>query len=285
MILLTGIVTLDIVSHVDHYPREDEELRALQMQRQTGGNAANTARVLAQLGHRPGLLANIATDSDGDWLAAGLQANGIDIRYSPRLRGHTPTSCITINRQNGSRTIVHFRDLPELAADVLHDVPLDEYVWFHFEGRNIAATREMLNRVRAFRVDQPVSLEIEKDRPGIDSLFELADILLFSASFLAARGLAEAAQLFSMIRPLAPEAILICSRGEAGAWAQSADGEIIHAPATIPASVVDTLGAGDTFNAGLIHALQDGQLLVDALAYACRLAGRKVGQAGFSNLA
>jgi ketohexokinase len=46
--------------------------------------------------------------------------------------------------------------------------------------------------------------------------------------------------------------------------------------------VVDTLGAGDVFNAGLVHALATGQLLEEALQYAVKMAGRKVAQRGLS---
>lgn len=284
-ILLSGIATLDIVSQVDHYPREDEEMRALQMERLVGGNAANTARVLAGLGHEPELLCNLATDQDGEWLAGQLQKEGLSLRHAPRLAGHTPTSCIILNRQNGSRTIVHYRDLPELSAEALRTIPLAGYDWLHFEGRNLKVTRACLQQIRDSGLMQPVSVEIEKDRPGIDCLFGLADVLLFSGSYLVSRGFAEAGELFAAIRPLAPGALLVCSRGEAGAWAQTADGAVLHAPAVVPDRIVDTRGAGDTFNAGLIHGLLEGPDLNLALQQACRLAGRKVGQYGFANLA
>jgi ketohexokinase len=58
-------------------------------------------------------------------------------------------------------------------------------------------------------------------------------------------------------------------------------GEVFHAPA-LSVKVVDTLGAGDVFNAGLVHALATGQLLEEALQYAVKMAGRKVAQRGLS---
>ena len=72
--------------------------------------------------------------------------------------------------------------------------------------------------------------------------------------------------------------------GDQGAWAIEADGTLHHAPAVPPPAVVDTLGAGDTFNAGMIGALAAGRPLRESLAAACRLAGRKVGQVGFAGL-
>lgn len=48
----------------------------------------------------------------------------------------------------------------------------------------------------------------------------------------------------------------------------------------MPPRVVDTVGAGDVFNAGMVHALAMGADTPRALEIATRLAGRKVDQTG-----
>lgn len=60
--------------------------------------------------------------------------------------------------------------------------------------------------------------------------------------------------------------------------------QVYECPATPPARLVDTLGAGDTFNAGLIHSLSEGKSLETALQFACNIAGAKCGMAGFEQL-
>ena len=47
---------------------------------------------------------------------------------------------------------------------------------------------------------------------------------------------------------------------------------------------MDTLGAGDTFNAGIIHCLSRGTHISEALQYACKLAGTKCGLIGYDGL-
>ncbi|XP_033110695.1 ketohexokinase-like [Anneissia japonica] len=80
-------------------------------------------------------------------------------------------------------------------------------------------------------------------------------------------------------------AILICAWGDKGACGRDADGAIFHAPAFPPERVVDTLGAGDTFNAGVIWALNRGKQLSDALNIGCEIAGKKCGMYGFYGVA
>lgn len=284
-ILSVGIASLDIINHVDHYPGEDEELRALAQEHRRGGNAANSACVLSQFGHQVGLLCTLADDAAGAQIRRDLQAHAVltdpIVTLDP---GHTPTSCITLNRANGSRTIVHYRDLPELRAGDFPYPQIENYDWFHFEGRNIETSEQMLRRLSEQRVDQPISIEIEKPRPGIDRLYNYADILLFSRAFALQQGYTCADDLFDALRQQGTSALLVCSWGEQGARACDRHGNRYHQPAFVPEQVIDTLGAGDTFNAGLIHALLEGRSLETALTVACELAGRKVGQTGFAHL-
>uniref|UniRef100_A0A8C5NNI7 Carbohydrate kinase PfkB domain-containing protein n=2 Tax=Junco hyemalis TaxID=40217 RepID=A0A8C5NNI7_JUNHY len=55
-----------------------------------------------------------------------------------------------------------------------------------------------------------------------------------------------------------PGATLICAWAEEGADALGPDGQLVHSDAFPPETLVDTLGAGDTFNAAVIFALAEG---------------------------
>lgn len=285
LFLLTGIATLDIVNTVDHYPAEDEELRATAQRLAPGGNALNSARALAARGHRVELLAQLADDPGAALIRETLQAEGVGHRHCPSAGGVTPTSYVTLNAANGSRTIVHYRDLPELRAAHFKAVAVEQFDWLHFEGRNPGETLKMLKHARRLLRDQPISVEIEKPRPGLEALLPMADVLIFSRAYAVSAGYASAPELLAAMRPRAPRAALICAWGTDGAWALPAGAhDAVHAPAET-AQAVDTLGAGDAFNAGLIAALATGATLPEALHAAAGLAARKVGGHGFAHLA
>lgn len=158
--LFAGIACLDVVIPVDKYPVEDSKMRtAGGVQRQSGGNASNSAVIAAQLqralcalGTGAGAAAASAssssaastsapyavcvlsnapdwrTCSDTAWVRQQLAAQGVEWLpglHSPPATAATalPVSYVLLNKANGSRTILHHRGIPELsAADLLAHV-------------------------------------------------------------------------------------------------------------------------------------------------------------------
>ncbi len=274
-VLAVGIATLDIVNRVSSYPREDAEVRALSQRRSRGGNATNTLVILSQLGHSAAWAGVLPVEADSDLVLADLALHNVDISAVARPpAGKLPTSYITLSADSGSRTIVHYRDLPEYGFADFDELELEGFDWIHFEGRNLAELKMMLEKAR--RLGIPCSLEVEKPRPGMEALFALPDVLLFSRAWVLARG-------FDSPVPFLREGIgkgpVFLAWGAGGAWCRSAGGEILHARA--PAvEVVDSIGAGDVFNAGVIDGLLQGLPPRDVLARAVKLASAKCAREG-----
>jgi ketohexokinase len=279
-ILAVGIATLDIINTVEAFPTEDAEVRALSQQQSRGGNATNTLSILSQLGHNCAWAGVLIDEPDSHTINNDLQKHKIDTTHCRTLsEGKMPTSYITLNQQSGSRTIVHHRDCPEFSFDDFNTIDLSNYDWLHFEGRNIAETVLMLEHCKHYFPDLPCSVEIEKPRTDISRLFALADVLLFSKHYAESQGFNNADDF---LNSLTLNVLASCAWGEQGAWLITQDKQLIHSPAFQPDTVVDTLGAGDTFNAGLIHSLIDQQSEQTALNFACQLAGHKCGQLGLN---
>ena len=279
-ILAVGIATLDIINSVEDYPQEDDEIRAVSQRICRGGNATNTLVVLSQLGHQCHWAGVLVDEPDTRHIEAELNRYRINCDAVMQLgQGKVPTSYITHNLRNGTRSIIHHRDLREYPFERFAQIDLAAFDWLHFEGRNIDDCAKMLKHARKTRPDLRISLEIEKERPGIEQLFGLADVLIFSRAFAQARGYAHAEVLLQALAPELPDATLICAWGEQGAWSMQR-GICCHSAAFPPEQVIDTLAAGDTFNAGIIHALVQDQPMAKTLQTACRLAGTKCGHLG-----
>ncbi len=280
-ILAVGIATIDIINPVEAYPGEDDEVRAISQRQTRGGNATNTLAVLSQLGHQCYWAGVLIDEPDAAVIQQDLNAFNIDFSSCSVFNsGKMPTSYITQSEITGSRTIVHHRDCPEFSFSDFKNIDFDTFDWIHFEGRNIDETLQMFQWLDQHYPDLPYSLEIEKPRPNIELLFNYPNFLMFSRHYTEAKGLSSASDL---LQSLPANLSASCAWGDHGAWAIS-NSTIIYSPAFPPVNVVDTLGAGDTFNAGLISALIAQKDLQQAIIEACQLAGRKCGQLGFTNL-
>ncbi|MGD9000765.1 MAG: PfkB family carbohydrate kinase [Granulosicoccaceae bacterium] len=283
-VLATGVATIDLVQVVDRYPREDEECRARDQYLWRGGNATNSLVVLSQFGHDCQWLGTLADDALSAVIRRDLDRYRIDYTACPvHPAAVTPTSHITLNQHNGSRTILHYRDLPELSL-AQTDIELAQIDWLHVEGRNVEVTRRMLQRVRERYPALRISLEIEKPRDAIESLLPYVDHVLFSRAWARAKGYDSAGDVLAAYAPSQASRIHVCAWGELGAWARHADGRVVHSPAWAPPRVLDTRAAGDVFNAAWIHACLAGEEIAPALQFACGLAGMKCGQLGLDGL-
>lgn len=285
-ILGIGNATLDIVLTVDGYPRENDEIRCTDRSIRRGGNAANTLVVLSQLGHACSWAGMLVDTAEGRFIRDDLELHGVDTAAS-RLAGSgsAPVSYILLNGRTGSRTIIHYRDLSEYSFTDFSSLELTSFDWLHFEGRNVEALRAMLCWSCERYPFIPRSLEIEKPRPGIEDLFGLAQVLLFSQTYAVSRGHTDPDGLLWSVHRQFPGADLFCTWGDRGAVSLDREGMFTNQPAHIPTRIVDTLGAGDTFNAGVIDGYLAQRDTVTILRQACVLAGEKCGRTGFDGLA
>ncbi|XP_004627474.1 ketohexokinase isoform X1 [Octodon degus] len=292
-ILCVGLVVLDVISVVDKYPEEDTDRRCLSQRWQRGGNASNSCTVLSLLGAPCAFMGSLAPGHVADFLVADFRQRGVDVSHvSWQSKGDTPCSCCIVNLSNGSRTIVLYdTNLPDVSAKDFEKVDLTRFKWIHIEGRNASEQVKMLQRVEQYNAKLPpeqqirLSVEIEKPREELYQLFGYGDVVFVSRDLARHLGFQSAAEalrgLYGRVRK---GATLICAWAEEGADALGPDGQLLHSDAFSPPRVVDTLGAGDTFNASVIFSLSRGNSMQEALRFGCQVAGKKCGLQGFDGI-
>ncbi|CAA9965374.1 ketohexokinase [Pyrenophora teres f. maculata] len=318
-IVCVGAVYIDTILTVPHFPIEDEKLRAKGLSRRRGGNTANSLEVLSQLQNQDPrtttetsgavalhLLAVLPDEHSASAKFICESIPGVNIAGVSLFRDgyeEAASSYIIQSQETQSRTIVSINQLPEMKFEEFKQrvetfassLATEEKVWVHFEGR----TPEVMYPCAKFLRDTfprfRISVECEKpERKDINKVARLADVVFYSKLWAEKNGFGDARALLETQREITREgAMLCCTWGSGGATALQkgtqemwADVKAWHTSGEEQAQVVDTIGAGDTFIAGMLFAINnhDEWKLQKKLEFANELAGRKVLQEGFTDL-
>jgi fructokinase len=269
-----------------------------------GGALFNSAIALGRLGATAGLLTGLSSDFFGRMLSTALAESHVDTSYTHISDRHTTLAFVRL--VDGQASYTFFDDNSAGRMLLESDLPaLDPAVKAMLFGcmtliaEPCGSTYEALmrreHRNRVMMLDPNIRSDFVPDKPAhtarLRRMIAMADIVKLSDEDLAWFGETgsqdEAAASWLKQGPK----LIVVTHGARGANAYSRHGKM-----SIPArktDVVDTVGAGDTFNAGILASLDNSGLLSkeavadlseqsirQALEFAAQVAAVTVSRAG-----
>jgi len=256
---------------IDFLPRKTAD-GAAAYQPFCGGSVYNTAIALGRLGVPVGLYTGLSTDFFGDMLREGLAASKVSLKYTAAC--DKPSTLAFVKLTDGHARYSFFDDNSAGRMLTKRDLPrLERQVQaLHFGSISLIPepggdTLEQLMkreaRSRVISLDPNIRPGMIKDRRAhmarLSRMIAMADIVKVSDEDVAWMTGKDDAKAAARKWLKLGAKLVIVTRGARGVEAFTASYSVSRAAEKV--KVADTVGAGDTFTAGLLAALRAMKLL------------------------
>lgn len=235
-----------------------------------GGSTLNAIVSLGRMGYRPYLISEIGDDRIGDIIDDFLLKNGISDKYLFRRKGNRSPLALAFLDENNDAEYEIFKDY---AAQALHEEfpPFEEndiVVFGSFFSINPAFRPQLVKYLNAARDKGAIIVydpnyrnhhahKRDQMQAALEENFSLAHIVRGSnEDFKNIYGLDDIDEIAQKIRSFCPNVIITAN----------SRGTYLNTPnfsqwyPSLPIEPVSTIGAGDNFNAGIIHGLMHNQV-------------------------
>ncbi|MFC9257493.1 carbohydrate kinase family protein [Amycolatopsis thailandensis] len=284
-IVVVGDVGLDVVARHEGPIPHGGDIRA-KVHFTSGGAGANTALWLRSEEVETTLVARIGDDSGGRMVKTELEAAGVRCEFA--VDPGEPTFCVVVLVDGaGERSMLADRaanakfspeDVTEAALAGASHLHLSGYVLLYPSSRPAAlASLAAAKKAGLTTSVDPQAATLITDPAGFLDDVRGVDLLMPNTSELVA--------LTGSSDPEAAKELLdyvgevVVTAGLDGASWVDASGTITSVPAQ-PAECVDSTGAGDAFDAGVLAAWLRGESTVEVLRAGTRLGARAVAKVG-----
>lgn len=272
-IYVIGSMSIDLVTQATRLPKKGETILGESFFMTNGGKGANQAVSAARLGANVHMVGCVGDDSFAEMILSNLKENNVNVKNVESVTHcASGTAHITLADNDNSIIVVpsaNGKVTSKLVDKVIGEMATDSIILLQ-------------NEIPKPVIEHIIEKAYEK---GITTVYnpapfiEIDKDLLSKVSYFTPNE-TEVKEMFgegfeTLIADYPKQ--MIVTLGDKGATYY--DEKLINIP-SIKAEVVDTTGAGDTFNGALAVALSEGMKLSEALQFANRAASISVGGLG-----
>ncbi|RAP74567.1 carbohydrate kinase family protein [Paenibacillus montanisoli] len=269
--VVIGDANIDlVVAGCNEMPEPGQEVYVQDMTIHVGGGAALFTLALAKLGLKLAFNGVLGEDGFGHYIRDHFSRYGIDTRYIRKSGLNTGIS-IAINPEQDRSFITYTGSNAELSVNGLNMESVAQARHVHLTGykgsRNHAEFMQAIERIQALGVTTSIDVGWDETGEWYRGIYELmGEVDVFFMNEVEAQQYTDLSSMQDCIRELAGHSKhIVLKLGAAGAAASVGGRTVYRSGFQVP--VVDTTGAGDSFNAGYIYGLLNGQPVEQCLLY------------------
>lgn len=294
-VLVAGELNVDIIlNHISSFPQIGKEVLADKMTITLGSSSAIFASNLSVLGTRVAFSGVLARDQFGELILSSLKSKGVDIHHIVFTRAQSTGATIALSFNEDRAMVTYPGAMTLFGIDNISDALLQQCRHLHMSSIFLSTglkkdVHELFRKAKSFGLTTSLDPQWDpEEKWDIDFRSLLRDVDVFIPNGNELRAMTGIDDLQEAAESLTPYAnILIAKSGRDGAFLWKGD-ERLHQPAFLNDRVVDSIGAGDSFGAGFIHAFLLGKSLKESLEFAAVTGAinttRAGGTSAFENL-
>ena len=278
-VLVVGELNVDIIlNDIDGLPEVGKEKLARRMVTTLGSSSAIFASNLSSLGASVAFLGKVGTDAHGDLILDSLRSRNVDTTGVLRDEAVDTGATLVLNYHEDRAMVTYPGAMEQLTINDISDQVLMQARHLHFSSYFLqpglrAAVPELFRRAQALGLTTSLDPQWDPaERWEFDAHAILPHVDVFLPNEKELLCLTRASTVDDALATLSNTArCVVVKKGNQGSYTWQ-DGQLHHQSPFLNESVVDAIGAGDSFNAGFIRRFVQGRPLKE-----CQTFGNLIG--------
>ena len=258
-VIVVGELNVDLIlNQIEKFPVIGKEVLADRMTLTMGSSSAIFACNLSTLGSRTCFCGKLGMDDFGNHVIAGLKSHGVDTSNVAQTIDLATGATIVLNFGEERAMVTHQGAMAHLGLEDVPEKTLSQCKHLHVSS--VFLQRKLKKDIiklfaKAKSLGLTTSLDPQWDpaeKWDIDFNALLSHVDVFMPNEKEIEEITGSKQLEEAVRYLSTANLIVIKKGSEGACLWNGN-EFVDQPSFLNHEVVDSIGAGDSFNAGFIH--------------------------------
>ncbi|MCP8311786.1 MAG: carbohydrate kinase family protein [Candidatus Methylarchaceae archaeon HK02M1] len=260
-VLALGDIVLDLIVPIEYLPIKDEDVQIAKYIRREAGGVCNFLIAASRLGLKVGIVGCVGDDEDGRFVIESLRREGVDVAGIDEIEERETAKVLVLVDGKGRHAFIGVHGIGiEVYQDRMDAKRIESSRAIFTSGHTLIrypsldATLEVMRKAKGLGI--PVFFDpgplVNKIQPKVlDSALESTEVLMSNISEAKALAGTQDLKITSEILLKKGVKTVVIKLGRGGCFIAQ-EGSSIHIPG-FKVPVVDTTGAGDSFNAAYVY--------------------------------